>query len=84
MSHISLRVDEEISFDVKEVLKEIETKDLITELKKRNQEITVETIKEDITNRAGYQIRTCLQDLFQTSHVISDEELLTTIKSYLQ
>lgn len=84
MSRISLRVDEEISIDIEDVLEEIETEDLITELKKRKQEIPVETIKEDITNMAGYQIRTCLQDLFQTSHVISDEELLTTIKSYLQ
>lgn len=35
MRSIFLRVDEEISFDVEDVLEDIETKDLITELKKK-------------------------------------------------
>lgn len=83
MNKIYLHVDEDIPFDVDDVLGNIDSEDLIAEIKKR-QINSVKTSNKSITDMYGYQIRTYLQDLFDTNHTISDEELLKTIKSYLQ
>lgn len=80
----STEVDVDVDFE--DIVEDTDDSELIKELEYRGYVVSKSITKGiySIVDLPKYEIKELLQDQFELNHHTTDEELLSTIKSYLQ